>query len=324
MAQAILSEPVSTGNGLPGAMPILSLVNGHPRASSVAVAEHFKKRHDNVMRAITQTCHHLPSNFCALNFEEVSVALPHPRGGTRQERAYLMTRDGFALIVMSFTGKEAMAWKLRYIEAFNAMEAELARQQAPAAIPTTISTSSRLSIQNLIAAKVSHYPSELRPKAFKEAWSRLKNKFKVAKYEDLPEAAYQDVVSYILAMEVRTALPAGEQPKSLPEAPKANTIQDYIKFYPSLPEGSEMWRRLSFRAADAFERLGKDLDTIKAEAFRPFRENRRSGVATFLDHAMGPHRAMFEIADEHMRTAYRCIFEAMDGLVAIHSLLRRG
>lgn len=322
MAQAILSEPVSTGNGLPGAMPILSLVNGHPRASSLTVAEHFKKRHTNVLRSITQTCHNLPKEFNALNFEPVEFT--DSKGEKRP--AYLMTRDGFALIVMGFTGKEAMAWKLRYIEAFNAMEAELARQQTPAAptLPATLSTSSRLSVQNLIAAKVSHYPSELRPKAFKEAWARVKNKFRVAKYEDIPEATYPDVVTYILAMEMKVALPKGEEQKALPEPSKAGTIQDYAWFYPGLPEGSEVWRRLSFRAANAFESLGKELDAIKAEAFQPFKENRRSGVATFFDGIMSPHRAMFAIADEHMRTAYRCIYECLDGLIAVHALLKRG
>ena len=37
-----------------------------------------------------------------------------------------MTRDGFTLLAMGFTGKAAMAWKVRFIEAFNLMEAELA------------------------------------------------------------------------------------------------------------------------------------------------------------------------------------------------------
>lgn len=33
-----------------------------------------------------------------------------------------MTRDGFSLLVMGFTGKEALEWKLQYIRAFNQME----------------------------------------------------------------------------------------------------------------------------------------------------------------------------------------------------------
>ncbi|MER8380948.1 Rha family transcriptional regulator [Mesorhizobium sp. M1399] len=39
-----------------------------------------------------------------------------------------MTRDGFSLLVMAFTGPKAMFWKERYIQAFNMMEAELLRR----------------------------------------------------------------------------------------------------------------------------------------------------------------------------------------------------
>ena len=35
---------------------------------------------------------------------------------------YLMNRDGFSLLVMGFTGREALEWKLQYIWAFNQME----------------------------------------------------------------------------------------------------------------------------------------------------------------------------------------------------------
>lgn len=33
-----------------------------------------------------------------------------------------MNRDGFSLLAMGFNGKEALSWKLKYIEAFNKME----------------------------------------------------------------------------------------------------------------------------------------------------------------------------------------------------------
>ena len=45
--------------------------------------------------------------------------------------AYRITRDGFAFLAMGFTGKKAAAWKEKFLEAFNAMEAELTRRQAP-------------------------------------------------------------------------------------------------------------------------------------------------------------------------------------------------
>lgn len=46
-------------------------------------------------------------------------------------KEYLLTRDGFALLAMGFTGKKALDWKLKYIEAFNKMEKQLEKQVLP-------------------------------------------------------------------------------------------------------------------------------------------------------------------------------------------------
>ena len=40
-----------------------------------------------------------------------------------------MNRDGFTLLVMGFTGKQALKWKIKYIEAFNNMEQYLKQLQ---------------------------------------------------------------------------------------------------------------------------------------------------------------------------------------------------
>nr|WP_240321933.1 Rha family transcriptional regulator [Pasteurella multocida] len=39
---------------------------------------------------------------------------------------YLMTQDGFTLLVMGFTGKKAMQFKEQYIKEFNEMKKRLA------------------------------------------------------------------------------------------------------------------------------------------------------------------------------------------------------
>jgi len=44
------------------------------------------------------------------------------KGATRKDPAYQLTRDGFTLLAMGFTGKAALAWKIKYIEAFNKLE----------------------------------------------------------------------------------------------------------------------------------------------------------------------------------------------------------
>lgn len=52
----------------------------------------------------------------------------HEQNGQKYPK-YYMNRDGFSLLVMGFTGKEAIEWKMRYIDAFNRMEQLLAQKQ---------------------------------------------------------------------------------------------------------------------------------------------------------------------------------------------------
>ncbi len=59
------------------------------------------------------------------NFGEMFFDTEIPDSYGRPQRAYLMNRDGFTLLAMGFTGKEALEWKIKYINAFNAMEQEL-------------------------------------------------------------------------------------------------------------------------------------------------------------------------------------------------------
>lgn len=95
-----------------------------PAVRSDVVAHHFGKSHKNVLRDIAKLRGKCPESFYGLNFEpiEIDTLLPHS-GGIRKDRAYLLTRDGFTLLVMGFTGANAVRWKIRYIEAFNALEA---------------------------------------------------------------------------------------------------------------------------------------------------------------------------------------------------------
>ena len=105
-----------------------------PAVLSTEVARHFQRRHSHILRDIDRLRSILPKSFCEPNFGLTSNDVPGPNGGIRQEKAYLLTRDALSLLVMGMTGKAAVMWKLRYIEAFNAMEAAL-REQRPHAEP---------------------------------------------------------------------------------------------------------------------------------------------------------------------------------------------
>lgn len=92
--------------------------NGQVVVSSRDVAEKFGKRHTHILDTIKGYFNDLSTTeFSALfNLSEYKAS----NGKTNYE--YLMNRDGFSLLAMGFTGKNALKWKLKYIEAFNKME----------------------------------------------------------------------------------------------------------------------------------------------------------------------------------------------------------
>jgi Rha family phage regulatory protein len=89
------------------------------------IADVFGKQHYNVLRAIDNLAKDLPAEWHALNFECMQTDVEIGNGATRKDRSYQITRDGFVMLVMGFTGKKAAEFKLAYIEAFNAMEKKL-------------------------------------------------------------------------------------------------------------------------------------------------------------------------------------------------------
>lgn len=101
---------------------ILSMQSGEPVASSRQIAENFEKNHNHVLRDIDSLKKDV-SNFGQMFFETTA-----PDSYGREQRAYLMNRDGFTLLAMGFNGKAALEWKLKYIAAFNEMEKKLTEQ----------------------------------------------------------------------------------------------------------------------------------------------------------------------------------------------------
>lgn len=100
--------------------------NGVLTVSSLQIAENFEKEHRNVVQSIEN----LTAEFSAVKNLFIESTYINERG--RSYKSYNITRDGFSLLVMGFTGKKALEWKLKYIEAFNLMEKkikELAIQQ---------------------------------------------------------------------------------------------------------------------------------------------------------------------------------------------------
>ncbi|HEC1706803.1 TPA: Rha family transcriptional regulator, partial [Campylobacter coli] len=85
--------------------------------NSLDLAKVFKKRHDNII----QTIENLPQDeFKTLNFE-ISSSIRKNGLFEKDTKFYNLTRDGFSLLVMGFTGEKAYKWKILFIKAFNEM-----------------------------------------------------------------------------------------------------------------------------------------------------------------------------------------------------------
>lgn len=97
---------------------LVEIRNNQVVVSSRDVAEKFGKEHRNVLASIREILG--AENSAAKFFEESK----HEYRGQKFPE-YLMNRDGFTLLAMGFTGKDALQWKMKYIAAFNEMEAQL-------------------------------------------------------------------------------------------------------------------------------------------------------------------------------------------------------
>lgn len=105
-------------------VPVVFARDGEVFANSRDVAAFFDKEHRNVLATISSLIEQEP-RLGLLNFQQGSYTLEST--GEQRHRCYDMTRDGFTLLAMGFTGSKALKWKMRFIDAFNAMEAELRR-----------------------------------------------------------------------------------------------------------------------------------------------------------------------------------------------------
>lgn len=105
------------------------------RVDSLFVAELFEKNHKEVLRdirKITDPLSGLSEEFRQRNFAPSS----YRNQQNKKQPCYYLTRDGFTMLVMGYTGQKAMQFKELYIKRFNGMESMIkslvmARQEFP-------------------------------------------------------------------------------------------------------------------------------------------------------------------------------------------------
>lgn len=102
-----------------GKTPLVRVSGDRLITTSLAVSQHFGKKHLHVLESIRNL--DCSQEFSQSNFRSTS----YQDGQGKPRPAYDITRDGFTFLCMGFTGSAAAVWKERYIAAFNEMERQL-------------------------------------------------------------------------------------------------------------------------------------------------------------------------------------------------------
>ena len=140
--------------------PDLCMLDGKAYCTSLQVAEHFDKRHDNVMRDIeatiaqvVETSEKLKSEGIANLFKKSEYSYANNLGAQVKKPMYYLSEQGFTLLAMGYTGAKAMKFKLAYMAAFEKMrDAIYTVQNAPYVEPETISQAQFLELRRLVDA----------------------------------------------------------------------------------------------------------------------------------------------------------------------------
>lgn len=190
--------------------------------TSLQVATDFEKNHKDVLKAWKN----LAAQNCATKnmFAEGTYM---NRG--KEYPMFYMNRDGFSLLAMGFTGKKALQFKLKYIDAFNQMEKQL-QQQKPLSLPEQISLIAKgyeslstdvediknrmglpgnmahtftkkrnAKIINVLGGKKSnaYRDKNVRTKTYRALFSSYRETFDQDRYNDLPMKDFDKVIDFV-------------------------------------------------------------------------------------------------------------------------------
>lgn len=169
--------------------------------TSLDVSETFGKSHKNVLRDIeTLGC---SNEFNRLNFEPIS----YKDSMHRKQKAYAMTRDGFTLLVMGYTGELAMKFKEAYIKQFNAMEDALRgkrieREKSIAVRQAlTMALKESTEVERMHGHAYSNYTNCIYKVLFGRDASQLRTEFGIDKKENLRDCFTQEELQEVQKME---------------------------------------------------------------------------------------------------------------------------
>lgn len=188
------------------------------KTNSLKIAEAFDKDHSNVLKVIDRIVSQVSDSFREVNFNFSEYTQTNSLGKAINYRSYELTKDGFIMVVMSFTGAKAMAVKESYINAFNMMREKLFSPSTLQLEPPTITKaqSGELCTRIVEMADLTDNPKKTRL----ALWSRFNKHFRIGGYKELPREKYDDAIAYLELKKLN--YPATKEPEM-----KRTSLQGY-------------------------------------------------------------------------------------------------
>ena len=182
-------------NAIINVQDFVQVKNSQTITTSEFIAQAFNKRHDNVLQSIDNLLADIDPAFAAQNFRETEISTQNNLGFTVKTRAYELTKDGFMLLVMGFTGKAALAIKIAYIQAFNKMAEMLSGSlKTKTALPNGLSLEQQDVIKAMHREILEQTPPEMRKALAIKLWASIKQKFGCT-YKAVSPDCFNEVIS---------------------------------------------------------------------------------------------------------------------------------
>lgn len=182
-------------NAIINVQDFVQVKNSQTITTSEFIAQAFNKRHDNVLQSIDNLLADIDPAFAAQNFRETEISTQNNLGFTVKNRAYELTKDGFMLLVMGFTGKAALAIKIAYIQAFNKMAEMLSGSlKTKTALPNGLTLEQQDVVKAMHREILEQTPPEMRKALAIKLWASIKQKFGCT-YKAVSSDCFNEVIS---------------------------------------------------------------------------------------------------------------------------------
>ena len=171
--------------------------------SSLDVAETFEKNHRDVMESIRN----IETGISTAEFSALFNLASYRATNGKSNPMYQMTRDGFTLLVMGYTGEKAMKFKLAYIKQFNAMEkilrGKLIEREKGIAVRQSLTKALQQSTENerMHGHAYSTYTNAIYKTLFGKNANQLREDYGIGKKDNLRDSFSAEDLKAVQSME---------------------------------------------------------------------------------------------------------------------------